>query len=221
MKSRLVGFSIAATISCLLISVAFTSCSTMMEYDKIRKQRLNDKMHASPSPSPVAERGVSGTGTLFSPVIKKDLTEEERKIAATSLDQAQTRARETDPSSLTDVAAGPIVPVLRSGLTAQEDLDTVSKAYDAYVDAVVAVSVSLRAYGIAKNLVGVEQVRRVADWWKNYFEHMQVQPQGVQPDRKSVEAFFATIGKADERARQAIQDMNGFIDGQRTRGYLP
>jgi len=221
MNRKIAAISALAVITCVCAGFVLNSCSTMNEYDKIRKQRLAEKMHASPSPSPSPERGVSGSGTLFSPIVKKDLTQEERKMAAASLDQAQTVAKTTDPNLITDVASGPIVPVLRSGLTGQEDLDTVSKAYAAYADAVVAVSVSLRAYGVAKNLPGIEQVRRVADWWKAYFGTMQVQPQNEAPGRKAVDAFFDSIGESDQRVRQAMADMNTFLDGQRTRVYVP
>jgi hypothetical protein len=206
MSMRLSLRLIAAALFCAFAA----SCSTMLAYEE---QRLA-KRGLKPSPSPAAS---APTGTLLQPNLPKPKVDEAAIQAEKSVEKAEQALADSDPTKTSGVAAGPIIPALKTLLTGKQDIESVSKSYVAYAQAVAGVRVSLEAHGLAANLAGLRQVREAGEYWRLYLPQMRIRPTGLEVQRSDLTALWATFTASGRLLQENLQAINRYIDGQRTK----
>lgn len=199
------------------------SCSTMEAAEKKRLERLEAKKKEAAAAKAEAASLPAGlsqeTGALFQPLDKSLTYSKEAAKLEKSVDQASLSQQATAVGTTQVIAPGPDPVSFKAVLQTAKELELVAKGYEAFCAATYDVMVSLRAYGLAKNVKGIETVRAVSAEWQAYLASMKIAPRGNGITTERTRAFFHSLGKSQVLLDEAIAGINSYLDRQRTRSW--
>lgn len=197
------------------LGVLAASCSTMAASENARQARLSQKKDApAPSASP-ATPGSNETGSLLQR--RKESLKYDPETAALEKSVDKALATRVDLNTTDSLAPGPVVPRLKQRLETPKDLELALTAWDAYAEATWNVMVSLRAWGLKKNIAAVQAVVQAGAVWKDWFATMEVDCLAPGMDVARLETFFRGLGRSRATADKAVEGINAYLDRQRTR----
>jgi hypothetical protein len=198
-------------MAALFLLCAFLgSCTTMMAYEEQRLAKRGAKENPAPNASPV-------TGTILQPKIPVPKIDEAAIKADQSVQTAVQQLSENDPTKTSTVAPGPVIPFLKTKLTAKADLESVAKSYAAYAQAVFDVRISVEAFGINANVEGLRRVREAGEYWSLYLPQLRIRPDIVSITKADVQNLYGVFTVSGQQLQAALGFINNYIDSQKTK----